>query len=525
MKMRTLATLIASTFAFVACAPQPAPAPDNATKAASSSGEAVTASETVVASGVAASAPVTASETASAAQATATEEVAIADLPVEEAVLTHAPDAPPPITRNHAARVKVKIEIQEKVMRLADGVEYKFWTFGGQVPGQMIRVRQGDLVDVEFANRSDSTVPHNIDFHAATGPGGGAEGSFTAPGHVSNFTFKALQPGLYIYHCATAPVGMHIANGMYGLILVEPKGGLPKVDKEFYVVQGDFYTKGKYGEAGLQPFDMEKAIKEQPEYVVFNGSVGSIAGDNALKAKVGDTVRIFVGNGGPNLVSSFHVIGEIFDTVHVEGGDLINKNVQTTLVPAGGAAIVEFKIDVPGTYNLVDHSIFRTFNKGALGQIKAEGAENKDIFSGKITEGIYQSEGGAIQTAPLSASETEKVVSGSPVATGKEERIKLGETVFKANCIACHGMEGKGVEGAFPPLAGSDYLNEDPKRGIQAVVKGLSGKITVNGKEFNSVMPAVALNDEDTANVLTFILNSFGNKGGEVTPEDVKAIR
>ncbi len=499
MKLRTLAALIASTFVMAACAPQQ-PAPKAGDKPAATADK-------------------------PAEKKSAEADKPASELPVIDAVVTHAPQVPPPIDRDHAARVKVKIEVAEKVMRMADGVEYKFWTFGGQVPGQFIRVREGDIVDVEFANRSDSTVPHNIDFHAATGPGGGAEASFTAPGHVSNFSFKALQPGLYIYHCATAPVGMHIANGMYGLILVEPKEGLPKVDKEFYVVQGDFYTKGKYGEQGLQPFDMEKAIKEQPDYVVFNGSVGSIAGENALKANVGETVRLFVGNGGPNLVSSFHVIGEIFDNVHVEGGDLINKNVQTTLVPAGGAAIVDFKIDVPGTYNLVDHSIFRTFNKGALGQIKAEGAENKDIFSGKLSENVYQSEGGAIQTVPLTASETAKVEAGAPKATNKDERVKLGEAVYKANCLACHGVEGKGVEGAFPPLANSDYLNADHKRGIQAVVKGLSGEITVNGKKYNSVMPAVALNDDEVANVLTFVLNSFGNKGGEVTPADVAAGR
>lgn len=510
MKLHTIAALCASVFALAACQQPQTSAPKQPAPA-----------NTAPASDAAA----TASSSPAPAAASAEAEVAAADLPVIEGVTTFAPEAPPPVNRNHAARVKVKFEVQEKVMRMADGVEYKFWTFGGHVPGPMIRVREGDTVELEFANRSDSTVPHNIDFHAATGPGGGAEASFTAPGHVSTFSFKALQPGLYIYHCATAPVGMHIANGMYGLVLVEPKEGLPPVDKEFYVVQGDFYTKGKYGEAGLQPFDMEKAIREQPDYVVFNGSVGSIAGDNALKANVGDKVRIFIGNGGPNLVSSFHVIGEIFDEVRVEGGTLINKNVQTTLVPAGGAAIVDFKIDVPGVYNLVDHSIFRTFNKGALGQIRATGPENKEIFSGRITEGIYQGEGGAIQTVPLTASETAKAAAGAPTAASKDDRIRLGEAIFKANCIACHGAEGKGVEGAFPPLAGSDYLNADPKRGIQAVVKGLSGEITVNGKTYNSVMPAVNLNDEETANVLTFILNSFGNKGGEVKPEDVAAGR
>ncbi|MDO5356459.1 MAG: copper-containing nitrite reductase [Conchiformibius sp.] len=490
MKHTALAALIASVFALSACAPQQPQQAGNDAKPA-------------------------------AEQSQSTDNTPAAELPVVDAVMTHAPNVPPPIDRKHAARVKVKIEVQEKVMKMADGVEYKYWTFGGDVPGQFIRVREGDTVDVEFSNRSDSTVPHNIDFHAATGPGGGAEASFTAPGHTSTFSFKALQPGLYVYHCATAPVGMHVANGMYGLIFVEPKDGLPKVDKEYYVMQGDFYTKGKYGEPGLQPFDMEKAIKEQPDYVVFNGKVGAIAGDNALTAKVGEKVRLFVGNGGPNLVSSFHVIGEIFDTVYVEGGDLINKNIQTTLVPAGGAAIVDFKVDVPGSFTLVDHSLFRAFNKGALGQLKVEGDKNPEIYSGKLTEGIYQGEGGAIQTAPLTASETAQASAAPKTAGSKEEQIKLGEAVYKSNCLACHGAEGKGVEGAFPPLAQSDYLNADPKRGIHAILRGVTGEITVNGKKYNSVMPAVALNDEQAANVLTFVLNSFGNKGGQILPADV----
>lgn len=197
---------------------------------------------------------------------------------------------------------------------------------------------------------------------------------------------------------------MHIANGMYGLILVEPKEGLPKVDKEFYIVQGDFYTKGKKGAQGLQPFDMDKAVAEQPEYVVFNGHVGAIAGDNALKAKAGETVRMYVGNGGPNLVSSFHVIGEIFDKVYVEGGKLINENVQSTIVPAGGSAIVEFKVDIPGSYTLVDHSIFRAFNKGALGQLKVEGAENPEIMTQKLSDTAYAGNGAAPTASAPAAS-------------------------------------------------------------------------------------------------------------------------
>ena len=206
-----------------------------------------------------------------------------------------------------------------------------------------------------------------------------------APGQNARFQFRALNPGLYVYHCATGPVGMHIANGMYGLILVEPQSGMTKVDKEYYIMQGDFYTKGKFGAKGLQEFDMEKAIREDADYVLFNGSVNANAGPNALPAKVGETVRLFVGNGGPNLTSSFHVIGEIFDKVYVEGGNLINKNVQTTVVPPGGSSIVEMKLEVPGTYHIVDHAIFRTFHKGTLAQLKVEGAENPSVFS-KIKE-------------------------------------------------------------------------------------------------------------------------------------------
>ncbi len=436
-------------------------------------------------------------------------------LPIIQAVLTHAPNVPEQITRNYSAKVVVNMETQEKIMRMADGVDYMFWTFGGQVPGQFIRVREGDEVEFNLSNSPDSKMPHNIDLHAVTGPGGGAASSFTAPGHTSVFSFKALNPGLYVYHCATAPVGMHIGNGMYGLILVEPKGGMSKVDREYYVMQGDFYTKGKYGEAGLQPFDMEKAIKEQPDYVVFNGSVGALNGEKALTAKVGETVRLFVGNGGPNLVSSFHVIGEIFDKVYVEGGATENKNVQTTLVPAGGAAIAEFKVEVPGTFIMVDHSIFRAFNKGALGMLKVTGPEDKIIYSGKQADKVYLPEGSAAQSiANKQTVDTTKSLS-------KEEQIAQGKNVFESNCLACHQANGEGIPNAFPPLAKSDFLNADHNRAINILLHGRSGPITVNGKNFDSVMPAIALNSGQIANVLTYVINSFGNNGGQITPAQV----
>ncbi|OFZ28972.1 MAG: nitrite reductase, copper-containing [Bdellovibrionales bacterium RIFCSPHIGHO2_01_FULL_40_29] len=436
----------------------------------------------------------------------------------ENAVLTAPPEVPPPITRSHNTKVIVKMEVVEKKMPIADGTEYTFWTFGGTVPGKFIRIKEGDMVEFHLMNHPSSKMPHNIDLHAVTGPGGGAASSFTAPGHSSVFSFKALNPGLYVYHCATAPVGMHIANGMYGLILVEPKGGLPKVDREFYVMQGDFYTKGKNGKQGYQPFDMEKAIDERPTYVVFNGSVNSMTGDGALKAKVGENIRIFFGNGGPNLVSSFHVIGEIFDKVYVEGGTkLINENVQTTLVPAGGSAIVEYKTETSGNLVLVDHSIFRAFNKGALGLMKVEGPEDKVIYSGKQMDEVYLPEGSNIQ----SSVEKETVT----VAKSLEERIKMGKVTFAANCAACHQADGKGIPSVFPPVAASDYLNADKKRAISVVKNGLSGAITVNKEKYNSVMPALGLTDESIANVLTYVYTMAGNSKKVVTPAEVKALK
>ncbi|WP_185213440.1 MULTISPECIES: copper-containing nitrite reductase [Sphingobacterium] len=432
------------------------------------------------------------------------------------AELTSPPLVPKPVGKRDAAKLKVSLEILELEGEMVDGVKYTYWTFGGSVPGQFIRARVGDEVDFLLKNHPDNKLPHNIDLHAVTGPGGGAESSLVAPGHEVSFSFKCLNPGLYVYHCATAPVGMHIANGMYGLILVEPEGGLPPVDKEFYVMQGDFYTEGSYGEQGLQAFDMNKAIKEEADYVVFNGNVNALVNENALQAKVGETIRLFVGNGGPNLVSSFHVIGEIFDRVHVEGGDLINENVQTTLIPAGGAAMVEFKVEVPGTLVLVDHSIFRAFNKGALGMLKVEGEENHQIYSGKIMEGIYLPEGGTIQHMPKKAKKT------SVIAKTPNQSIADGKAIFGRTCLACHQSEGQGIKGVFPPLAKSDFLNNNKEKAIDAVLFGLKGEITVNGEKYNSVMPGQALSDQEVADVLNYVYNNWDNNKTFVTPINVR---
>lgn len=447
------------------------------------------------------------------------------EIPVNQemvAELTSPPFVPAGVGNRLAKKLIVDLEIQEREGEMVSGVKYIYWTFGGTVPGSFIRTRVGDEIEFHLKNHPDNKLPHNIDLHAVNGPGGGAESSFVAPGHEKVFSFKVLNPGLYVYHCATAPVGMHIANGMYGLILVEPEGGLKPVDKEYYIMQGDFYTEGKYGDRGLQAFDMQKAIDENADYVVFNGHVGAMTGDNALTANVGETVRLFVGNGGPNLVSSFHVIGEIFDRVHVEGGDLINDNVQTTLIPAGGAAIVEFKVDVPGTFILVDHSIFRAFNKGALAMLKVEGEENKRVFKGEIHDGIYLPEGSVIQSMPsLDRNKVKEEVK----ELSFEDKMKFGKDKYMATCVACHQANGQGIEGAFPPLANADYLNADVDRAIDIVLHGKTGEITVNGKKYNSVMTAQALSDEEVSNVLTYVYNSWGNSKKEVTPAMVEAVR
>ena len=456
-------------------------------------------------------------------------------MPIEQAILTAPPHVPPPIKRKHAARVVVNLEVREVVMKLADGVEYTFWTYGGSVPGSFIRIREGDVVEFHLNNHPDSKLPHNIDLHAVTGPGGGAASTFTAPGHSSQFTFQALNPGLYVYHCATAPVPMHIGNGMYGLILVEPKDGLPPVEKEYYVMQGDFYTQGRYGEPGLQSFDMAKSIDEHPTYVLFNGAVGSLVGDKALTASVGERIRLYFGVGGPNLTSSFHVIGEIFDRVWTEGGmKYAQEHVQTTLVPSGGATIVEFKVDVPGTYVLVDHSLSRAFNKGALGMLKVTGAEDRVVYSGKEIDAVYfgsqAAEGSAAakREAELQARIMAEIRSNPTIAgLTKEAQLERGKQTYMQTCFACHLPDGKGMPNVFPPLAGSDFLLADRDRATRIVLKGLTGPVTVNGTTYNSAMPPQegVLTEQQIADVLTYVYNTWGNQGDAFTVDDVRRVK
>jgi nitrite reductase (NO-forming) len=307
----------------------------------------------------------------------------VVQLPPSVSITRAASDLPGPVPAGPPRTVSVELEAVELVGRLANETTYTYWTFNGKVPGPFLRVRVNDTVELRFQNKADSRMIHSVDLHAVTGPGGGAVMTQTPPGEAKSFRFKALNPGLYVYHCATPMVANHISSGMYGLILVEPPGGLPKVDHEFYVMQGEIYTDRPFGQRGHDEFSVEKLLAERPEYFVFNGAVGALTTEHPLKARVGETVRIFFGVGGPNATSSFHVIGEIFDRVYGEAsmGSPIATNVQTTLVPAGGATIVEFKLEVPGRYILVDHSLSR-LERGLAGFLVVEGPENAEIFHG-----------------------------------------------------------------------------------------------------------------------------------------------
>jgi nitrite reductase (NO-forming) len=308
-------------------------------------------------------------------------------------IVRDAGDVPPPIAKRPPQQVRVDLETVEVTGKLDEGATYRYWTFDKKVPGPFIRVRVGDTVDVHLKNAADSTMQHNVDFHAVTGPGGGGKATAADPGEEQGFTFKALNPGIYVYHCATPMHAMHISNGMYGLILVEPEGGLPKVDHEFYVMQGELYTEQKLGTKGEFTTDFDRLADERPTVFTLNGAAKALTGAHRLNARTGETVRIYFGVGGPNFTSSLHVIGAIFDKVYAFG-DLTSSplaNVQTMSVPAGGAAAVELKLKVPGDFLILDHALSR-LEKGLVGILHVDGPANPEIFKPGIEQKIGQAE-------------------------------------------------------------------------------------------------------------------------------------
>jgi nitrite reductase (NO-forming) len=298
-----------------------------------------------------------------------------------------ADDLPAPLARRAPMQVRIDLEAIEVEAELGPGVRYTYWTYNGKVPGPFLRARVGDTIEVRLKHAEGHSAAHtehathSIDLHAATGPGGGGVLTQARPGETTGFVFQALNPGLYVYHCASPLIAQHVANGMYGLILIEPEAGLPPVDREFYVMQGEIYGKQAQAKTGRLDFSRDKLLDERPEYFVFNGSVNALTGERALEAKTGETVRIFFGVGGPNFASSFHVIGEIFDRAYPFGTVTANPlmDIQTLPVPPGAAAVLEFKLEVPGRYLLVDHALSR-LERGLLGHLAVEGAQASSIF-------------------------------------------------------------------------------------------------------------------------------------------------
>ena len=445
-----------------------------------------------------------------------------------KAILTSPPMVPPPTGRSAPAKVIVELEVIEKDMEIAEGVSYTFWTFGGTVPGSFIRVRQGDTVEFHLKNhpgirrcRTTSTST------ASRAPAAARPRVSPRPAISSQFTFKALNRGAST--SITAPPRRSACTSptaCTGSSWSSRRMACRKVDHEYYVMQGDFYTTGEVPREGLQqPFDMEKrAIDENARPTCCSTAPRRRAHrrQGAAPPRPTRSVRLYVGNGGPNLVSSFHLIGEIFDKVWYEGGTRYQENVQTTLVPAGGAMIADFHLEVPGSYVLVDHSIFRAFNKGALGILKVDGPEDKSIYSGKEIDSVYLGDKAAsmasVQTAAKSA---------AAGTLSLQEQVDAGKALYAGTCSVCHQDSGAGMPGVFPPLAKSDYLaTHSTEELVRIVLNGLTGPLKVNGQDYNSVMPPMSqLTDDEVANILTYVKASWDNGGGQVTTAEVAKVR
>lgn len=315
--------------------------------------------------------------------------VEMAKLPRVEAHMTTAPEVPPPITRDYPVLLHVPLTTMVKVEQLTNQFKYEKWSFNGTTPGPFIRARVGDVVELALTNKDQTGNPHNIDSHAFIGPGGGAALTTAEENETKVGRFRLLHPGLYLYHCAAAPVPVHIANGMYGLMYVQAETDtLPPVDKEYYVVQSEFYHEPPEADeddggrlSSQVEFSYRNAMREDPQAVVFNGSESAMTRDKPLKANVGETVRVFFGNAGPNLTSSFHIIGSNFQRVWRDGSVIGDPglSVSTVSVPPGGATIVDMTMSVPGTYAVVDHAIFR-MDKGCVGYLNVSGKSNSEIY-------------------------------------------------------------------------------------------------------------------------------------------------
>lgn len=304
-----------------------------------------------------------------------------------ELVVADPTAIPGPISYSAPRSHDIELVAQRVVSEILPGVTHSFMTFNGQVPAPMIRARQGDTLNITVTNPSENEDAHSIDLHAVYGTGGGAEYSEVAPGKSKSFSFKATYPGAFIYHCGVSNMDEHISRGMFGMIVIEPEGGLPQVDREFYIGQHELYTKESFGQPGETNFDGRSMVKEEPTYVMFSGAVAPFVASRfgTMKAAVGETVRVFMVSGGPNLTSSLHPVGNIWSRAWPQGG-LANeplKFIQTWPVSPGSAFVGDMELPVPGLVTLVDHALSRVTNKGNAAQIEVVGDENPEILNVK----------------------------------------------------------------------------------------------------------------------------------------------
>ncbi|SHH03557.1 copper-containing nitrite reductase [Halobaculum gomorrense] len=304
--------------------------------------------------------------------------------PTARRVAADPTDIPDPIDRDTSKTVQVELTAKEVRAEIEPGVVFDYMTFDGQIPGPMVRVRQGDTVEFSLTNASSNAMPHNVDFHAVYGTGGGNVATTAAPGTENGMRFEARYPGAFIYHCAVPNLDYHISSGMFGMILVEPKEGLPAVDREFYFGQHEVYTDKPAGEKGRHSFDIDAMKAEDPTYVLLNGQKYAITPDNlgAVTAETGETVRVFMVDGGPNLNSNFHPIGNVWTEAYRDGGlaGRPERYLQTVNVPPGSCMVGTLDLPVPEHIKLVDHALSRVARKGMMGVISVEGEEKPGVF-------------------------------------------------------------------------------------------------------------------------------------------------
>jgi len=295
-------------------------------------------------------------------------------------------DIPEPVDWDEPREHDITVRTERVTAEIEPGVTFDYMTFEGQVPGPMVRVRRGDRVNLTFEVPEDlNAAAHNMDFHAVYGPGGGADATTIAPGDdPTQISFTADYAGVFIYHCAIPNMDQHISAGMFGSILVEPEDGLPEVDTEYYLGQHEIYTDGDLGEEGHHGFDFDAMLKEEPTYVVFNGQAYGFTPDGGvpMEANTGETARVYFANGGPNLLSSWHAIGNVWSRFYRDGDLLTDPdlNVETAPVAPGTTAAAEMEFPVPGPVKIVDHALTRAARRGALGVVDVSGESTRDIY-------------------------------------------------------------------------------------------------------------------------------------------------